>query len=189
MVSGSPSRVVRAHSLRTELPDLVRVGLARRVLADQAVQPAFGQRVRYRGARAGDGIAPERMELFGSVLEGRTPLPALFGAPVDSVPGWRQVSSGQVPREVDVLHVGQVLQQPTQGDRRGADARAQAGRIEVGALPGQGGALPLQGAQQRRDLVSDGRRFRVALLVVMSHGREPTLRSRDVGPDGMSLAL
>src|SRR6266545_4050070 len=37
MLSGSPSRVVRAHSLRTELPDLVRVGLARRVLADPAV--------------------------------------------------------------------------------------------------------------------------------------------------------
>ena len=137
-----------------------------------------------RGAGACDGISPQRVEALRRVHGGRMPFPVRFDAPVHPVPGRWQVPSGQVTGKVDVLHVGQVLEQPAQGHGRGADASTQARRVEVGALPGQGGALPLQRPQQGPGLVPDGRRFRISRLVHISHQHEsyPARRSSRLVP-------
>jgi len=121
------------------------------------------------GAGAGHGGPPEREELLGAVRGGRVPLPVRVGGPVHRVPRGVPVPTVQPPAEPVVLHVGQVLEHPAQGHRRGADRRPQAGRVHAPGLPRQGRALVVEEAQEGGGLVGREGRLRAAVVVQLGH--------------------
>ena len=135
----------------------------------QPIQAAVGQRLRDQGA--GHGGPPEREELLGGVLGGRVPVALGVGLPVRRVPRGPRLSAEQLPGETVVLDLGQVLEEPAKGDRRGGEPRVKAGRVQFPALLRQGRALALQGAQEGGGLVAREGRFRAPLLVHVGHGR------------------
>lgn len=67
----------------------------------------------------------------------------------------------------------------------------QLGPIEIGALPGGGGALALQRSHQRRGLATDGRRFGRSEPAVTSHGRNlaPVAAGREISTVEMGTVM
>ena len=127
----------------------------------QVIHATVGQRIAERGARAGHGAAPERHELLGGVLGGRSPFPVRVGVPVHRVPRGSDLPPEQPAAGVVVLDEGQVLEQPSQGDRRGGDPHLEPCRVESPALPLHERAHALEGAQERGCLVARERGLRV----------------------------
>ena len=123
---------------------------------------AIGQQLAQHGARAGHGVVPQPVERLGVVLGRRAPhrLAPTLGR--QGGPGWRQLVAGEVPGEVDVLHVRQVLEQPTQRHRGGTDCGDELLGREVGALVGEGRPLAFQRAEEGVGLGAHRRRLGVA---------------------------
>src|SRR4051794_41601498 len=84
--------------------------------------------------------------------------------------------------EVVVLDERDVLHEPTESHRRGADGRPHACCVQSAAFPGEGRALAFQRPEKRRRLVARDRRFGEDLLVSIRHGR--TIRGSGGGSLG-----
>src|SRR5581483_10982060 len=118
-------------------------------------------------------VLPECHQLLGRVLGGRRPGPPGVRLPVDVVPGFPVSTSVEPEREVLGLHERHVLEQSTERDRRSADRRAEAGLVQAAALPREGCALTLEGADERLRLGAREWGLRVR------HGSEDSLSSVD----------
>src|SRR6185503_10549085 len=122
------ARRIVANTPVDRFPDEVGVAVVARVLLDhveqdvaqaggRAVRPAgpsrrsaVGHRRSEQRARAGHGVAPERVELFGGIIGGGAPVPRGVGAPVHGVPRWELLPPVQPLRGHVILEAGQVLE-------------------------------------------------------------------------------
>ena len=74
----------------------------------------------------------------------------------------------QLGREGVVLHGGEMLEQAAEGQRGGADAGLQPGRVEVVGLPAEGRAQAVERTEEVLDLGAGERRF--PGVVAVGHG-------------------
>ena len=107
---------------------------------DELVHPAVGQGSVEPRAGPFDGAVPERVELFGGVVGGRGDLPVVVAVPVGGVPRRAERLPRQPGGKGVVLLGSEMLEQAAEGQRGGADAGLQPGRVEVVGLPAEGRA-------------------------------------------------
>ena len=127
---------------------------------DQLVQPAVGQGGVQPGAGPIDGAVPQGVQLLRAVVGGRAEGPVGVGVPVDGLPGCAgRDPAAQLDGEGVVLDEREVLEQLAERQVRGPDPGLQAGRVEVAGLPTEGGAQPVERAEQLLGLGAREGRF------------------------------
>jgi len=120
---------------------------------DELVHPAVGQGSVKPRAGPFDGAVPERVELFGGVVGGGGDLPVVVAVPVGGVLRRAERLPRQLGGEGVVLLGSEMLEQAAEGQRGGADAGLQPGRVEVVGLPAEGRA---QAAERTDDVLGRG---------------------------------
>ena len=120
---------------------------------DQLVEPAVGQGRVEPDAGPGDGAVPERVQLLGCVVGGGLELPVVAAVPAGGLPRLAHRRAAELHGERVVLHRGEVLEQPAQRQRGGADrvrpARPRRGRRPCSGRSRAGGRARRRGARPR----------------------------------------
>jgi len=119
---------------------LAKVGVAAGVKLRSLITPATS-------ARPLDRIAPQPVDVVGSVQRAGAPFPVRIGVEVHAVPRRPVILAGELHGQPVRLGQGHMLDEAADRHGAGRGGRAQTCFVEPGRLPGEGPPVALQNGQ------------------------------------------